>query len=338
MNEQKKYLNQTIPQHVSVTFDPGKETKEQIIARQDRFIKLPTIIKDKLGDFKTGEKIKGIGNYFKLNEMQAGSIARAIRNYYFGDIKLEDFPRIFISEMKVDEATAQKISQMAIQQIVRDDSFEKAYIAQIEKAPFNEALRKYSAFGEQLVTTERIKISSFPEPVRPSVKNWIADYTAMPDYDRNNPDSMKRQNYIFRSPNAKNLTANNKERLSFVLRSFDENGEVAFNKDTKVLFFEEIRENQTIPKINSSSVSFAPISPKKETESTPEGELHFSFPQKMPFEKNSEPVSPAPPISPSTLNSSFSKQEIPPKTVSNVVKIPPKVTPPPKNVVNLKEL
>lgn len=193
----------------------------------------------------------------------------------------------------------------------------------LETMPFNDALRKYPEFGEQLITSERIRIQNFPEPVRPSVKNWIADYTSVFGYERN--DLMKRDQYLFKSANGQNLTPRDRERLAFVLKAFDENTIVTFNKDIKTLTFREAPSAPAVPPAPVRAVSFPPSEQTKE--STPDGELNFSYPQKMPFEKrsvsqSSQPVSSAAP----QLNAS-----------SNVVKIPPK-TISPKNVVNLKEL
>lgn len=196
-------------------------------------------------------------------------------------------------------------------------------LSALEKMPFNDALRKYPEFGEQLITSERIKIQNFPEPVRPSIKNWIADYTSVFGYERN--DLIKRDQYLFKSVNGQNLTPRDRERLAFVLKAFDENTIVTFNKDIKTLTFREALSTPTVSSVPAHTVSFSPSSQIKEA--TPGGELNFSYPQKMPFEKKavsqfSQPIPSAAP----QLNAS-----------SNVVKIPPK-TISPKNVVNLKEL
>lgn len=310
-----------IPFGISImrSFDDEFTKEEEIFKRQEKFLLLPTSIKTKLSSIDAGNKIKKIGQQFNLQPLQIASIARAIRNYYFGEVRLEDFPKIFVSEMRIDETTAQKIAQMAIQQIIRDDSYEKTYLSTLQTMPFNDALRKYPNFGEQLITSERIKIQGFPEPARPSIKNWIADYTSMFGYEKNN--LLKRENYLFRSVNGQHLSQNDRERLSFVLKAFEENKAVSFNKDSGMLVFKE------------AEITVQP-------EKTKEGTLSFAYHQKMPFEKKSIPAentfSPAPakPAAPITPT--------PAQPINNtnpyLVKIPPKNPAVPKNVVNLKEL
>lgn len=184
--------------------------------------------------------------------------------------------------------------------------------------PFNEALKKYPEFGEQLITSERIRIQNFPDSVRPSIKNWLADYTSIFGYEKT--DLVKMEQYLFKSANGKNLDNRSRERLAFMLRAFNENRPVTLQENTKTLVFQEMPNVPAAP-ASISSVSFSPISSKREQ--MPEGELNFSYPQKMPFEKQSVPQ-PAQPASSAP-------------TYPNVVKIPPK-TVSPKNVVNLKEL
>ena len=201
-----------------------------------------------------------------------------------------------------------------------------------EIEPFNDALRKYPEFGEQLITSKGIKLQGFPEPVRPSVKNWIADFTSSFGYERNNP--MKRQDYIFRSANGQNLNQEERERLSFVLRSFEENSLVNFQKDTKQLIFGQASRVSPLDS-QENSVSFTPKSQPEEKKTAPSENLSFSFPQRMPFEKPAETIEPKPerPV-PAPI--------VPPAPVvsnanPNIVKIAPKPTPVPKNVVNLKD-
>lgn len=214
---------------------------------------------------------------------------------------------------------------------VRKTAEEKRqYEASLAKMPFNEALQKYSAFGEQLITSKGIKLQGFPEPVRPSVKNWIADYTSTFGYEKNNP--IKRNDYLFRSPNGQNLDQSDREKLSFVLKAFEENSTVSFNQDTKMLMFGKANALPVEPETSENNISFVPASQEKET--IPQGEMSFSFPQKMPFEKTPtpQPIQPTQPVQ--------SAPSATPKinTNPNIVKIPPKIITPPKNVVNLKDL
>lgn len=103
---------------------------------------------------------------------------------------------------------------------------------------FNEALGTYHELGEQIITPYRLNLKSFPEPVRPSIKNWITDYTFNVGYDHH--DNMVRGDYMFKNPNAKNLSPEDREKLSYILRVFDENAIVTVNTATKQIIFPNV--------------------------------------------------------------------------------------------------
>lgn len=90
-----------------------------------------------------------------------------------------------------------------------------------EKLPLRDLLKKYPAVGEQMVTANQLKLSHFDRPVRPSIRNWLYDYTSQLGQERH--DSMQRMKYLFSSVNGKNLTSPDREKLGIILKSFDEN-------------------------------------------------------------------------------------------------------------------
>ena len=94
----------------------------------------------------------------------------------------------------------------------------------------SEALKDYPDLGEQLITSQKINLRSFPYPVRPSIKNWLADYTSLLGYESHG--SMARSQYIFQGANAKNLSEQDKNRLAYILKAFDENSPITLNKNT----------------------------------------------------------------------------------------------------------
>jgi hypothetical protein len=108
-----------------------------------------------------------------------------------------------------------------------------------KKYVFSEALKKFLELGEQLITSSKIRLKSFPESVRPSIKNWLSDYTFNAGYERR--DSMALGNYLYQNENAKTLNAYDRQRLAYILKAFDENSEVTINEKTKQIAFPEMR-------------------------------------------------------------------------------------------------
>jgi hypothetical protein len=102
----------------------------------------------------------------------------------------------------------------------------------------SEALRIYPEVGEQLITSSKISLRSFPYPVRPSIKNWLADYTFILGYEKH--ESMARSRYLFQEANAKKLPAPERQKLAYLLKSFDENLPITVNKRTQQVIFPTI--------------------------------------------------------------------------------------------------
>lgn len=107
----------------------------------------------------------------------------------------------------------------------------------------SEGVKKYPELGEQLITSNYIRLKMFPEPVRPSLKNWITDYTF--NLGHGTHDTMMRGSYLFHAENTKSLSSSDRERLGYVLKALDENMTVELGANTKQLIF---------PKMESPSV------------------------------------------------------------------------------------
>ncbi|HLN19222.1 MAG TPA: hypothetical protein VK255_03590, partial [Patescibacteria group bacterium] len=101
--------------------------------------------------------------------------------------------------------------------------------------PFHEALSGYPGLSEQLITSRLISIQKSPQPVRPSIRNWLSDYTFNLGYTSHN--SIERSNYLFQNPNAKILGPSDRERLSYILKSYDEKTPVTVDVSRKQLIF-----------------------------------------------------------------------------------------------------
>jgi hypothetical protein len=276
-----------IPQAVSITKNPDIETPVQIIERQNKFINLPVSVKEKLISYETGEKIQLIGTSFNLQFLQLADIARAIRSYYFGELKLEDMPAVLAKEIPIDLAKAQEISKAVIQKIINDDSFERAMQAKLVQMTISDALKTYPEIGEQLITSEKITLKNFPEPVRPCLKNWLSDFTFTLGHDKHT--AMDRGIYLFQSANGKRLNSQDRNKLAYILKAFAENMPVNVNKDSKQIVFDsqstmgssqsETRslklENQNTQSAKFSTPGFS---------SAVHNAVRFSSSQRLPYE------------------------------------------------------
>lgn len=226
----------TSPHDVSVTKNPSEETIEQMRKTQEKFLTLPEPIQDKLVSYETTKKIQHIGKGLDLEPLQMADIARAVRGYYFGELKQEDLAPVLSREMKVDIETAQKATDFLVREIINDNSQEKAYQAQFEQLSIESAIKKYPTIGGQLITADHIKLSQVAEPVRPSINNWLADYTFVVGIE--NHDQLVRSNYLFRSENGRTLSAADREKLTAIIRSFEEDTPLTINSKTGQVVFQ----------------------------------------------------------------------------------------------------
>jgi|GEM_PF-2474862 len=155
------------------------------------------------------------------------------------------------SEIKINPSTAGQISILTNQNILfrAKELGEKVFMSKrfteekiesgFENVPIQEALKKHPELGEQLITSERITLKSFPGPVRPSIKNWLADYNFVAGYDQKR-SGIERTNYLFHNVNTQKLNSAERERLSLILKSYDENYPVPVNKNTKQVVFPQV--------------------------------------------------------------------------------------------------
>jgi len=292
----------TIPQHVSITKNPDNENYEQVAGRQEKFTELPYEIKEKLSSHETGETIKGIGKNFNLKLLQLADISRAIRSYYFGEIKLEGFPNILAREIPVDISIAQQIAKQVIEKIINDKSL--GVSKNLVESSLKQAIQAYPNLGEQLITSGMIRLKIFPQPVRPSIKNWIEDYRSVMGAERHG--MMERGNYLFHTENTKRLASGERKKLAEVLRSLDEDVTLSVDPDRQEIIFNQVEEMKPVEKMSNSQFlppqrdpakAVANEIPSSQTQNKipntgykiPDASMRFSSPHVLPSEKNDKP-------------------------------------------------
>jgi hypothetical protein len=168
---------------------------------------------------------------------------------------------------------------------------EETYSSQTvsEHLPVKEALQKFQKIGEQAVTNSPIKLKSFDRPVRPSIRNWLYDYTS--HLGQTGHSSMDRTNYLFRSENAVKLSSLEKEKLSIILRSFDENTPLPIDAGRQEVVFGEFmrkapsqvhRTQATLQHKAASSINFIHHVERKTAQQGPSANTRFTESENKP--------------------------------------------------------
>jgi len=124
----------------------------------------------------------------------------------------------------------------------------------------------------QTLTTSPLSIADFDQPVRGTIKNWLADYVKQKGAERH--DQMERGDYLFKSANAKNLSAQEKLLVSQILKSYDENSALSYDEIKKIVLLEDPADTEkkyskmpetslsNIAKDNSTPIYREPIEKK----------------------------------------------------------------------------
>ncbi len=117
-----------------------------------------------------------------------------------------------------------------------------------EKLPLLAALGKYARLAEQQLSREKIRIKSQPEPVRPSLVNWLRSYRDELGVGYHDP--VLRAKFLFNSPNCKSLSSEERERLNLVLRSIEDNVPVDIDVRKMEIVFPSfsVTDGQAAPK------------------------------------------------------------------------------------------
>lgn len=232
LNKEVQEMKCTIPQAVFVTLNPDDETFEQVVERQEKFLKLSEKIKDKLVAPETSEKIKNICAHYNLELLQMAPVARVIRSYYFGEVKLEEFAQIIKKESGIGKEEAQNITRYITERIINKDVEIKNTVRR-EKLTIVSAMNRYPEIKKQALTASFLETGS--RTVNPTVENWINDYFMI--VGAGNRDVMKRSSYLYHGKNTRGLSAIDRQKLSQVLKSLDEGFLLDIDIDKKEIFF-----------------------------------------------------------------------------------------------------
>lgn len=243
----------TTPFFVPATENPQLESAAQGEKICETFSRLLRNIKYKLSLPDVSQKIQLIGQKYGFELLRLANITRLIREYYFGEVRFENFPAEIEKRMGVSLLTAQEITRYLKQEIIDWDPWAE-YIAKLPKMPIRDIIQQYPKIAETEITAGYIELQGSEDLEDPTIKNWLKDYISHLGYDRHS--QMDRTQYIFHSENGKNLSSQDREKLGIILKSFDENiplpvdeenGEIVFDIDQGTMINDQITANAPWP-------------------------------------------------------------------------------------------
>jgi hypothetical protein len=164
--------------------------------------------------------------------------------------KWDEFSGILTKELKVSDEIAVKVNDLVSKNIFSkfqnlpakrtplSESISKKDRVESPKISlsFSEMLKKYPEINDQLITSDSIKLINSSELARPTLKNWINDYTLRHGYKKHT--TVERGSFLFQSENGRKLSPPERERLSQIIKSFDQESEITVDTSTKRILFQ----------------------------------------------------------------------------------------------------
>lgn len=208
------------------------DTSEQTLSRWAKYDLMPDDKRELLIASETEGVIVGVGQKYNLVESQIEELARIVRDLFFGIISEQSLAGQILKRIPVlNEKISIDIANTFLVQIYRANPQEviappvqqQGNIVQLkpkyEQMQFNQALKKYPKLNYQLVTSRPLTLKGYEGQAQPNIVNWIQDYQEKLGYEAHT--TMKRTNYIFHSENCKRLSEQDRNKLMYILKAFD---------------------------------------------------------------------------------------------------------------------
>lgn len=251
-NELKSIDFASVPLTIPIVSE--SETMEQFRERWSKVDNLKPENKVILSSNETIEQIKFIQKNFNLAYEETCNISRLVRSLVFGEIAINQI-EIFLQQKisRIDKNNIAKIKDI-IDKILSQKPIletEQGYQNYVVELPISKALEQYPELGEQGITVNPLKLKYFEMPMRPSIKNWITDFHD--NMGAGKHGAIDRGNYLYHGENGKKLTPFERQKLSSILKSLDENSPITVDPEKKVVVFENNKTSITSDQQSSSS-------------------------------------------------------------------------------------
>ncbi|OGI21901.1 MAG: hypothetical protein A2808_01980 [Candidatus Moranbacteria bacterium RIFCSPHIGHO2_01_FULL_55_24] len=272
----------------------------------DAFDKIAPEKQDVLTSEEMPQRISDFQGQLGVSDQEIEKLSILIRKYFFGTLDGAQFSgevrTLFGQKTEAEKENAIKYIQKEILElkpkpkiVEKENLQETPQNNSVVIYPLLQALSKYEGLGNQMVTNERIHIKSQPEPVRPSLFNWLKCYRDELGIGQHN--SVQRGQFLFRSENGRRLNPEERERINLILKSVEENFPLQIDARRQEIIF---------PKFEFESVSERPA--QESRDASPRIELAFggaTFAKGPSFDAHGENAEKAPaPLPPRETKSS----------------------------------
>lgn len=244
---------------------------EENIQMWKTFRTFPAQVQTLLKSREIAQFIFKVEQRYRLNDAQTEDVARSVRRYFFREVTEQEFVQHIASSCGIAPTEVQAMLKniLAIQPAQEQPAStttEQQLPRHVVQLPLEQALRQYPAIKDQAVTDRQIAMRSLPQALKPSVKNWIMVYERVLGASKHT--TIERGEFIFRSEPTRGLSQADREKLTILLKSRDEDTPLVIDRDQKIIVFDadpSVAAQHTPPTAvhRSAPLAAAPVSPRQ---------------------------------------------------------------------------
>ncbi|MCA9364927.1 MAG: hypothetical protein KC736_03480 [Candidatus Moranbacteria bacterium] len=244
------------------------DSDEVFFDRWKSFDALPDRVKGVLTSPKILDSLMDFSQKYDLSDVNLRVLSRCLRSFYFGILAHENDVRSCLHEAGFPE----KIIMDATRLIVRDSRSFPSGLSDNDNPDFaQESLgqlflnlvdifKQFPSVADQIITSSPIVFESNGQSARPTVSNWVKYYEEILGVGTHGV--IDRGNFLFHDRQTKNLSDSDRQKLSTILKSLDENVKLPVDSDKQEIIFGSNLQNFSVSKQslrNNVDLSVRPV-------------------------------------------------------------------------------
>lgn len=220
-------------------------TESELTRKWMLFDRLPEETKDILSSQEISDRIGILQKEYRLPDELTETVSAIIRELF-----LEKKDNLWLENVltaRLNRSVSLPVKDFIQKNIlsirVKKEKTKDASSGNIAFFPILDALAKFQRLSEQTITEDRIVVKGETQPVRGSLRNWIRNYRDTLGIRKHS--AIERGQFLFQGENTKRLSSAERERLSLIFRSIDENIPVSVDVDRQEVIFPLFEEKPT---------------------------------------------------------------------------------------------
>lgn len=207
------------------------------------FHALPEKVQDILKSREIARYIFAIEQKYHLNDAQTEELSRSVRRYFFREVSEDAFVQHIAQVCGIPPQEGLRMLREMVnitpappQRDEEESDAPQQPQRHLVSLPLEQALRQYPAIKDQVVTGVQIFMRSLPQPLKPSVKNWIMVYERVLGASKHT--AIERGEFVFRAEPTRGLSQDDRQKLAIIFKSRDEGVPLTIDRDQRMIVFD----------------------------------------------------------------------------------------------------